>query len=80
MVISYMAGTSAGAQVILQSTQLIPASPRGVGEGDEGARDTVLEGRDPNDREGTSNLAAALSFFAERPNNATICEEDEFKF
>lgn len=78
MVISYMAGTSAGAQVILQSTQLIPVSPRGAGEGDEGARDTVLEGRDPNDRERTSSLAAALSFFTERPNNATICEEDEF--
>lgn len=37
MVISYMAETPAGAKVILQSTQLIPASPRGAGGGDEGA-------------------------------------------
>lgn len=52
MVISYMAGTPAGAILILQSTQLMPAPPRGAVGGAVGAQKTVLAGRGLNGMEG----------------------------
>lgn len=72
MVISYMAGTSAGAKVILQSIQFIPESPWGAAKGADGACGAVLEGRGLNGGEQTSSLLTALSLFAKRHKNTTL--------
>lgn len=63
MVISYVAGTPAGAVLILQSTQLMPASPRDAVEGAVGAHKTLLAGRGLSGVEGKRYSTSWLSSF-----------------